>query len=34
MKKFKISVSKDQKKYTLVLNAENQTEAKQRVHKE
>lgn len=34
MKKFKIAVSKGQKKYTLVLKAENETEAKLRVHKE
>lgn len=34
MKKFKISVTKGQKKYTLVLKAENETEAKQRVHSE
>ena len=34
MKKFKIAVSKGQKKYTLVLKAEHESEAKQRVHKE
>lgn len=34
MKKFKVSVSKGQKKFTLVLHAENEIEAKQRVHKE
>lgn len=34
MKKFKIAVSKGQKKYTLVLKAENESEAKQRVHSE
>ncbi len=34
MKKFKIAVSKGQKKYTLVFKAENETEAKLRVHKE
>jgi hypothetical protein len=34
MKKFKIAVTKDQKKYTLVFQAENEIQAKQRVHKE
>lgn len=34
MKKFKIAVTKDQKKYTLVFQAENEIQARQRVHKE
>jgi hypothetical protein len=34
MKRFKISVWKDQKKYTLVFQAENEIAAKDRVHKE
>ncbi|MDC0505994.1 hypothetical protein OAN96_00185 [Candidatus Gracilibacteria bacterium] len=34
MQKFKISVSKDQKKYTLVLNAQNEIEARDKVHKQ
>jgi hypothetical protein len=34
MKKFKISVWKDQKKYTLVFKAENEIAARERVHKE
>ncbi len=33
MQKFKIAVSKDQKKYTLVLNAQNEAEARDKVHK-
>lgn len=34
MEKYKIAVSKDQKKYTLVLQADNENLAKERVHKE
>lgn len=34
MQKYKIAVSKDQKKYTLVLQADNENLAKERVHKE
>ena len=34
MQKYKIAVSKDQKKYTLVLQADNENLAKDRVHKE
>lgn len=34
MQKYKIAVSKDQKKYTLVLQADNESLAKERVHKE
>lgn len=34
MQKFKIAVTKDQKKYTLVLQADNESLAKERVHKE
>lgn len=34
MQKFKIAVSKDQKKYTLVLSAANEAEARDKVHKQ
>jgi hypothetical protein len=34
MQKYKIAVSKDQKKYTLVLQADNESLAKEKVHKE
>jgi len=33
MQKFKIAVSKDQKKYTLVLDAQNESVARDKVHK-
>jgi hypothetical protein len=34
MKKFKFTVSKNQKKYDIVLQSESEVEAKERVHKE
>jgi type II secretory pathway component PulF len=34
MQKYKITATKNQKKYTLVLSAESQKEAQEKVHKE
>jgi hypothetical protein len=34
MKKYKVSVSRGQKKYTIVVSALSENEAKERVHKE